>query len=174
MHSNLSMQTGYLWYVTTCSRDGFSYFRSGGWINIWGVLLKITTKFCKFSSKNNQIWNYQIKIDVICGGAKCLWGGVRTPPHPPENPCLTCSIRKLCCQALKYRSVTDIVRPIREIVRRREETTAGTFCPIYWCRTELQPRALSDVMYPSPGLEACMLNGKSEYYCTKGELEMLF
>ena len=26
-------------------------------------------------------------------------------------------------QALKYRSVTDIVRPIREIVRRREETT---------------------------------------------------
>ena len=29
-------------------------------------------------------------------------------------------------------------------------------------------------MYPSPGLEACMLNGKSEYYCIKGELEMLF
>jgi hypothetical protein len=28
-----------------------------------------------------------------------------------------------CQQALKYRSVTDIVRPIREIVRRREETT---------------------------------------------------
>jgi hypothetical protein len=26
-------------------------------------------------------------------------------------------------QALKYRSVTDIVRPIREIVRHREETT---------------------------------------------------
>jgi hypothetical protein len=26
-------------------------------------------------------------------------------------------------QALKYRSVTDIVRPIREIVRRREEAT---------------------------------------------------
>jgi hypothetical protein len=34
--------------------------------------------------------------------------------------------------------------------------------------------ALSDVMYPTPGLEACMLNGKSEYYCIKGELEMLF
>ena len=29
-------------------------------------------------------------------------------------------------------------------------------------------------MYPSPGLEACMLNGKSEYYCIKGELEVLF
>jgi hypothetical protein len=26
-------------------------------------------------------------------------------------------------QALKYRWVTDIVRPIRDIVRRREETT---------------------------------------------------
>jgi hypothetical protein len=26
-------------------------------------------------------------------------------------------------QVLKYRSVTDIVRPIREIVRRREEAT---------------------------------------------------
>ena len=26
----------------------------------------------------------------------------------------------------------------------------------------------------SPGLEACMLNGKSEYYCIKGELEVLF
>ena len=26
-------------------------------------------------------------------------------------------------QALKYRSVTDIVRPIHEIVRRREEAT---------------------------------------------------
>jgi hypothetical protein len=25
-------------------------------------------------------------------------------------------------------------------------------------------------MYPIPGLEACMLNGKSEYYCIKGEL----
>jgi hypothetical protein len=50
---------------------------------------------------------------------------------------------------LKYRSVTDIVRPIREIVRRREETT-GTFCPtkvklrfivcptqVYLCPTEL-------------------------------------
>jgi hypothetical protein len=35
--------------------------------------------------------------------------------------------------------------------------------------------ALSDVnqnVYPSPRLEACMLNGKSEYYCIKGELEM--
>ena len=27
---------------------------------------------------------------------------------------------------------------------------------------------------PSPELEACMLNGKSEYYCIKGELEVLF
>jgi hypothetical protein len=38
-------------------------------------------------------------------------------------------------------------------------------CPtrVYWCPTELQPRALSDVMYPSPGLEVCMLNEKSEY-----------
>jgi hypothetical protein len=30
-------------------------------------------------------------------------------------------------KALKYRSATDIVRPIREIVRPREETTG--FCP---------------------------------------------
>jgi hypothetical protein len=29
-------------------------------------------------------------------------------------------------------------------------------------------------MYPSPELEACMLNGKSEYYCIKGELEICF
>ena len=37
--------------------------------------------------------------------------------------------------------------------------------------------ALSNVnqnVTPSPGLEACMLNGKSEYYCIKGELEVLF
>jgi hypothetical protein len=32
-------------------------------------------------------------------------------------------------QALKYRSVTDIVRPIREIVRRREETTGYSVRP---------------------------------------------
>ena len=32
-------------------------------------------------------------------------------------------------QALKYRSVTDIVRPIREIVRRREETTRHSVQP---------------------------------------------
>ena len=29
-------------------------------------------------------------------------------------------------QALKYRSFTDVVRPIREIVRRSEETTGET------------------------------------------------
>jgi hypothetical protein len=32
-------------------------------------------------------------------------------------------------QALKYRSVTDIVRPIRQIVRRREETTGHSVRP---------------------------------------------
>jgi hypothetical protein len=32
-------------------------------------------------------------------------------------------------QALKYRSVTDIVRPIREIVRRREKTTGHSVWP---------------------------------------------
>jgi hypothetical protein len=32
-------------------------------------------------------------------------------------------------QALKYRSVTDIVQPIREIVRRREETTGHSVRP---------------------------------------------
>jgi hypothetical protein len=32
-------------------------------------------------------------------------------------------------QALKYRSVTDIVRPIREIVRRTEETTGHSVRP---------------------------------------------
>jgi hypothetical protein len=32
-------------------------------------------------------------------------------------------------QALKYRSVTDIVRPIREIVRRQEETTGHSVRP---------------------------------------------
>ena len=32
-------------------------------------------------------------------------------------------------QALKYRSVTDIVRPIREIVRHRAETTGHSVRP---------------------------------------------
>ena len=34
-------------------------------------------------------------------------------------------------QALKYRSVTDIVRLIREIVRRREETTGLSETEVY-------------------------------------------
>jgi hypothetical protein len=34
-------------------------------------------------------------------------------------------------QALKYRSVTDIVRPIREIVRRRKETTDQSETEVY-------------------------------------------
>jgi hypothetical protein len=34
-------------------------------------------------------------------------------------------------QALKYRSVTDIVRPIREIVRLREETTEHSVRPTW-------------------------------------------
>jgi hypothetical protein len=51
----------------------------------------------KFSSKNNQIWNYQIKIYIICGGAKTfgavpnasggvqiISGGVRTPRTPQK------------------------------------------------------------------------------------------
>ena len=32
-------------------------------------------------------------------------------------------------QALKYRSVTDIVRPIHQIVQRREETTGHSVRP---------------------------------------------
>jgi hypothetical protein len=43
------------------------------------------------------------------------------------------AIAKCICfvfeQALKYRSVTDIVRPIRRIVRRREETTGHSVRP---------------------------------------------
>jgi hypothetical protein len=35
----------------------------------------------------------------------------------------------LYTQALKYRSVMDIVRPIREIVRRTEETTGHSVQP---------------------------------------------
>jgi hypothetical protein len=48
-------------------------------------------------SKNIQIWNYQIKIYIICGGAKtfgggakCFWGGANifcgmcTPSHPQK------------------------------------------------------------------------------------------
>ena len=35
----------------------------------------------------------------------------------------------LYTQALKYRSVMDIVRPIREIVRRTEETTGHSVRP---------------------------------------------
>jgi hypothetical protein len=43
-------------------------------------------------------------------------------------------------QALKYRSVTDIVRPIREIVRRREKTTGHSVRPI----SETEVYCLSD------------------------------
>jgi hypothetical protein len=39
------------------------------------------------------------------------------------------SIYSMPVQALNYRSVTDIVRPIREIVRRREETTGHSVRP---------------------------------------------
>ena len=86
-------------------------------------------------------------------------------------------------QALKYRSVTDIVRPIRQIVRRRKETILSDLSETeVYCLSDLivfvsdRTVALPNVnqMYPSPGLEACMLNGKSEYYCIKGELEVLF
>jgi hypothetical protein len=38
-------------------------------------------------------------------------------------------LNKCVYQALKYRSVTDIVRPIREIVRRRKETTGHSVRP---------------------------------------------
>jgi hypothetical protein len=48
-------------------------------------------------------------------------------------------------QALKYRSVTDIVRPIREIVRRREETTGHSVRPdILSDQSETEVYCLSD------------------------------
>jgi low affinity Fe/Cu permease len=43
--------------------------------------------------------------------------------------CITSHINILFIQALKYRSVTDIVRPIHQIVRRREETTGHSVRP---------------------------------------------
>ena len=45
------------------------------------------------------------------------------------NVCNVIVICRMQTQALKYRSVTDIVRPIREIVRRREETTGHSVRP---------------------------------------------
>jgi hypothetical protein len=80
-------------------------------------------------------------------------------------------------QALKYRSVTDIVRPIREIVRCREEATRHSVQHKWnWGLLFVRPECIgvrpncsfvqrkSKYMYPSPGLEARMLNGKSEDY----------
>jgi hypothetical protein len=46
----------------------------------------------------------------------------KTPPPPVLS-------LGLPVQALKYRSVTDLVRPIREIVRRKEETTGHSVRP---------------------------------------------
>jgi hypothetical protein len=43
-------------------------------------------------------------------------------------------------QAIKYRSVMDIVRPLRGIVRRREETTGHSVRPI----SETEVYCLSD------------------------------
>jgi hypothetical protein len=40
-------------------------------------------------------------------------------------------------------------------------------------RTVALSNVNQNVPYPRT-IEACMLNGKSEYYCIKGELEMLF
>jgi hypothetical protein len=44
-------------------------------------------------------------------------------------------------EPLKYRSVTDIVRPIREIVRRRKETTGDTLSD----QSETEIYCLSDL-----------------------------
>jgi hypothetical protein len=70
-------------------------------------------------------------------------------------------------QALKYRSVMDIVRPIRQIVRRREETTGHSVRPKWtWGLFSVRPEWIGVrpncsfvqiKMYPSPGLEARML-----------------
>jgi hypothetical protein len=46
-------------------------------------------------------------------------------------------------QALKYWSVTDIVRPIREIVRRREETTGHSVRPKWnWGLVSVRPECI--------------------------------
>jgi hypothetical protein len=54
--------------------------------------------------------------------------GGPAPSLPGGEYLLSCNV---CThyQALKYRSVTDIVRPIRQIVRRREETTGHSVRP---------------------------------------------
>jgi hypothetical protein len=62
----------------------------------------------------------QIFADVNSAKVRFLW-------------CCMIAVKKSAIigfnQALKYRSVTDIVRPIREIVRRREETTGHSVQP---------------------------------------------
>jgi hypothetical protein len=66
-----------------------------------------------------------------------------------DKTCMKVDESRLDIQALKYRSVTDIVRPIHQIVRRTEETTGHSvdlsetevYClsdpSRYWCTTEL-------------------------------------
>jgi hypothetical protein len=52
----------------------------------------------------------------------------------------------LYIQALKYRSVMDIVRPIRQIVRRREETTRHSVQPKWnWGLLFVRPEWISGV-----------------------------
>jgi hypothetical protein len=94
--------------------------------------------------KDNKFFFVQIKIKRYrngpneltraCLGIKCLVTFLHSMPTLSEQASHTkvywCSysptgliLFSLIEQALKYRSVTDIVRPIREIVRRRKKTT---------------------------------------------------
>ena len=69
-----------------------------------------------------------LETTVVSVYAIVLLALTRSFRLPNEHLSETCTCTSFL-QALKYRLVTDIVRPIRQIVRRREETTGHSVRP---------------------------------------------
>jgi hypothetical protein len=68
-----------------------------------------------------------------------------------------------CIPALKYRSVTDIVRPIHQIVRRREETTGHSVRPKWnWSLLFVRPEWIG--VRPRTGNVSEMVRWKTGFY----------
>jgi hypothetical protein len=84
-------------------------------------------------------------ISLLCG---CIEWDAENPDIYPNIDIILVFIhelvvQKLNLQALKYRSVTDIVRPIREIVRRRKKTTGHSVrCKWNWGLLFVRPECI--------------------------------
>jgi hypothetical protein len=88
---------------------------SGGWMPLISALVR-TVNLIYFTLPGTiRLCHLAVKHRSLVYATCELW---RQP-----------SIYSMPVQALKYRSVTDIVRPIHEIVRRREVTTGHSVRP---------------------------------------------